>query len=142
MTHHELNYLERLREMGFRVTPQRQLVLDAICDMGSHATARQIYERVRTKVPTVNRSTIYRTLDFFCDLRMVVKTDIDGQIIYEIVGEKRHHHLVCRSCGHVAVLADYHFDHLNEHLYEEHGFKAEFDHIVISGLCQGCQTKH
>ena len=133
-------YLTMIREQGFRVTPQRQLILGTLLRSGGHATARDVYEMVQEKVSTLNRATVYRTLDFFCELNITAKTEIDGRTTYEILGEDPHHHLVCRECGHVAVLSDKHFDHLVEHLLAEHQFKAELHHLAIPGVCQHCQN--
>ena len=132
--------LERIRELGYRVTPQRQMILEVVRESGGHVTAVDIYEQLQTKIPSLNQATVYRTLDFLCELRLVAKTEIHGQSVYEIVEEERHHHLVCRQCGHVDHLADHHLVDLCQHLMEEHGFKAEIDHLAITGLCAHCQT--
>lgn len=139
--HDELDYIAHMRERGFRVTPQRKLILDTICECGGHATAGEIYERVRCHMPTLNQATVYRVLDFFCALNLVAKTEIDGRCVYEIVGETPHHHLVCRRCGNVDLLADHHFDELAEHLLREHRFKVEVNHLAITGLCAECAAE-
>ncbi len=130
---------EQIRAMGYRMTPQRELVLDAVQDLGGHATAVQIGEYVQKQQPFVNRATIYRALDFWCDQQVITKTEIAGKAVYEMAGESPHHHLVCRGCGHVAVLADHHFAALSQQLREEYGFEAEMVHFAISGLCAGCR---
>jgi Fur family ferric uptake transcriptional regulator len=132
--------LERIREMGYRVTPQRQMILEVVRQRGGHTTAVEVYEQLQAKVPALNQATVYRTLDFLCELRLVAKTEINGQSVYEIVEEERHHHLVCRQCGQIEKLADHHLVDLSQHLLEEHGFKAELDHLAIPGLCVHCQA--
>jgi Fur family ferric uptake transcriptional regulator len=127
-----------MREQGFRVTPQRLLLLDAICEGNGHTTFDEIYKRVRAKAPGINQATVYRTLDFLCDLRLVVSADVEGHTVYEIASETPHHHLICRGCGADLELADYHFHELRTHLCEEHGFEADIDHLVIAGLCSKC----
>ena len=64
MTHQTLDYANRIRERGFRLTPQRELVLEAVCDGNGHTSFDEIKKRVETKAPAINRSTIYRTLEF------------------------------------------------------------------------------
>jgi Fur family ferric uptake transcriptional regulator len=139
-----MNYLEndlsRIRELGYRVTPQRQIILEAVRASEGHVTAVEVYEHVQAKTPALNQATVYRTLDFLCELRLVAKTEINGQSVYEAVDEERHHHLVCRQCRYEEVLADYHLAELSEHLMAEHGFKAELDHLAIPGICASCQT--
>jgi len=139
MSHHQLDYETRMRERGFRVTPQRQLILDAVCEGGGHTTIEEIYDRVQAKAPAINRATVYRSLDFFRELRLVVAAEIGGCTVYEIAN-KPHHHLVCRCCGAVQDFDGYHFEALSAHLRVEHGFQADLDHLVITGLCPRCAT--
>jgi len=139
MSHDQLNYIERVREQGGRMTPQRQIILDAVCAIGRHTTACAIYDRVHTTTPAINRATVYRTLAFFCDLQIIVSAEIDGQTVYEIADPTPHHHLVCRKCGYVTTLADHHLNQFIQHLVEEHRFQPEINHLTISGLCAACQ---
>ena len=141
MSHYNRDYVTRIREMGGRMTRQRQLILDIVCEQGDHLTAGEIYELVRVKAPEVNQATVYRTLDFFCELNLIARSEIAGRSLYEIVDETPHHHLVCRQCGSVEALGDHHFDELARHLCQEHGFHAELNHLAISGLCAMCMAE-
>ena len=138
MSHDRSQCAMQMRQHGFRVTPQRMLLLDAICEGNGHTTFDEIYERVKAKAPGINQATVYRTLDFLCELRLIVSAEIGHQTVYEIAGKPPHHHLVCRGCGAVQELADFHFYWLRDHILEEHGFKADIDHMVITGLCAEC----
>jgi len=139
MSHNTIDYVQQIRERGYRMTPQRQIVLDTVCAHGGHATASQIYDSVNDQQPAINRATVYRILDFLCELQLVAKADIGGHTVFEVVGDSPHHHLVCRQCQHVASLEDYHFDELAAHLLEEHGFEADLSHLAITGLCAECR---
>jgi Fur family ferric uptake transcriptional regulator len=138
MSHDRLECATQIREHGFRVTPQRLLLLDAICEGNGHTTFDEIFERVKSKAPGINQATVYRSLDFLCELRLVVSAEIEGHTVYEIASDTPHHHLVCRNCGLFQELTDYHFQELRDHLLEEHGFKADLDHMAITGLCAKC----
>lgn len=142
MSHKEQNFAARIREEGYRFTPQRQLILDALCDMGGHATVEEIYDRVSETAPSINLATVYRTVHFLEELRLVVSAEIKGKTVYEIADPTPHHHLVCHTCGQVRALADHHFDELVEHLAQEHHFRAEIDHLTIGGVCRDCQEGH
>ena len=141
MSHYNRDYVTHIRQMGYRMTPQRQLILDTVCEQGDHLTAGEIYELIRVKAPEVNQATVYRALDFFCELNLVAKTEIAGRSLYEIVDVTPHHHLVCRQCGRVEALGDHHFDMLADHLLKEYGFQAELSHLAISGRCAECMTE-
>ncbi|MCA9901150.1 MAG: transcriptional repressor [Ardenticatenaceae bacterium] len=139
MSHYTIDYVQKIREQGYRMTPQRQIVLDTVCEQGGHVTACEIYELVNAQQPAINRATVYRILDFFCDLQLVAKAEIGGQTVFEVVGDTPHHHLICRQCEHVMSLPDYHFTELAEHLLTEHGFEADLSHLAITGLCAECR---
>jgi len=141
MSPHAQNFAERIRTQGYRLTPQRQLVLDTLCAMGGHATAGAIYEQVSDQMPALNQATIYRALEFFAELRLIARSDIGGQTVYEIVGERPHYHLVCRHCNHVDELAAEQLADLAAWLLAEHGFQADLDHLIITGVCADCQTQ-
>jgi Fe2+ or Zn2+ uptake regulation protein len=139
MSHYHTDYVQHIREQGYRMTPQRQIVLDKVCEHGGHATASEIYEAVNEKQPSINRATVYRILDFFCELQLIAKADIGGYTVFEVVGDSPHHHLVCRQCEQVTSLEDHHFNELAVHLLEEHGFEADLSHLAITGLCAECR---
>jgi Fur family transcriptional regulator, ferric uptake regulator len=139
MSHHLGEYATLMRSRGFRVTPQRQLILEAIDEGNRHTTLEEIYERVQAKAPAVNRATIYRTLDFLCEQRLVAMADIGGQKTYEIVGTTPHHHLVCRTCGAVMQIGHEVLHALCETLEHEQDFTMDMEHLVIFGRCKPCQ---
>lgn len=139
MSHHDLQYDERIREQGYRLTPQREIIMDALCAIGDHASVNQVYEQVHQNSPAIDRATVYRTLHFFHDLQLVTASEIDGETVYEIAGRAAHHHLICRFCGAEQTLHDQDLQGLVSHLYEAYGFTAELSHLVIPGLCRECQ---
>ena len=139
MTHHTKNYTEMMRERGFRVTPQRQLILDVICKCGNHTTPEAIYKRVRVKFPSVNLATVYRSLDFLCEMRLVVATQIGRKMYYEIAGESPHHHLVCRNCNKIEQIDHASMKSLFNKVEREQDFTVDMDHLTLFGLCAKCR---
>lgn len=139
MSHQNLDYTRRIRELGFRVTPQRQMILDAVCEGQGHTSLEEIYTRLQAKAPTINLATVYRALEFFGKLGLVVNADINGRTVYEIAHETPHHHLVCRQCGRVEGLPHDYLGQLAAQLRQEFGFAPDLDHLTISGLCSQCQ---
>jgi Fur family transcriptional regulator, ferric uptake regulator len=142
MTHQQLDYATLMRQQGYRVTPQRQLILDAVCDGNGHTTAEEIYARVRATAPTVNRATVYRTLDFLCDLGLVVGADVGtGPMVYEIAGETPHHHLVCQQCGQVEQIDHELVQPFFEKIEQERQFTVKTNHLALFGSCRRCRPK-
>ncbi|TDQ05422.1 Fur family nickel uptake regulator [Labedaea rhizosphaerae] len=128
---------ETLHERGMRMTPQRQLVLDALLDLG-HATPEQICAHVQRTTPTVNITTIYRTLELLDDLGLVRHTHLGhGAPTYSIESH-RHVHLVCHRCGRVDEVPCELMADLAGTLRERNGFQLDASHLALSGLCRDC----
>ncbi len=142
MSHQNLDYARLMHERGFRVTPQRQLILDAICESGGHAAVDAVYARVRRRSPAVNRATIYRNLDFLCDMHLVTSIDMgQGSKVYEIVCETPHHHLICRECGDVVQINHALAKAFFSEIERDYEFHVESDHLALFGLCRACRAK-
>lgn len=131
---------ERLRARGFRLTPQRQLVLDTVDALG-HATPEEIGNRVRQSSPGVNITTVYRSLELLEQLGLVRHTHLGhGAPTYHASGDD-HLHTVCHSCGRVSSLPPAVMGEVVERLAAEQGFAVDVGHVAISGLCRDCQER-
>ena len=134
--------MDSLREVGYRLTPQRMLIVSLIHDTKGHVTAEELHGRVVEQYPFVDISTVYRTLQLLKKLRLVSETDLGGgRVQYELTQEARHHHLVCRQCGATLPLDDEMIEPLRARLAERHGFQADMEHFAIFGVCRGCVRK-
>jgi Fur family ferric uptake transcriptional regulator len=134
--------IEDLRQQGYRLTPQREMVLEAVHESQGHVSAEEIYAKVQARNPCVSISTVYRTLELLKELHMVCEIDLgEGHICYELAGERRHHHLVCQQCGEVLEVDDEVLAPLRDTLRREYGFEADLDHLAIFGCCRSCQKK-
>ena len=98
------DFATELRSQGYRLTPQRHLIMAAVQQARGHVTPEQVYETVHRQNPAISRATIYRTLDFLCEMRWIHAMYWGGQMYYEIAGDEPHHHLICRDCGTIESL--------------------------------------
>jgi Fur family transcriptional regulator, ferric uptake regulator len=129
-----------LRASGYRVTPQRQLVLEAVTKL-NHASPEEIFAEVHQKASGVNVSTIYRTLELLEQLGLVSHTHLGhGAPRYHLAAEAQHVHLVCRDCGRVTELAPEAARPLVTALDEEHGFETDVGHLTVFGTCRDCRS--
>ncbi len=130
---------EELRSRGYRVTPQRQLVLEAVSELG-HATPEEICARVQQTARGVNISTVYRTLELLEELGLVTHTHLShGAPTYHLAAEADHVHLVCRGCGEVTEVAPRLVDGLVTALDQELGFVTDVHHLTVFGTCRNCR---
>jgi Fur family transcriptional regulator, ferric uptake regulator len=139
MSHHMV-FLEGLKRAGYRLTPQREMVLSVLCESEGHMTADDILTSVRARYPYLNKSVVYRTLDLLARVNLVNQTDFgSGRIEYEIHQHPHHHHLLCRKCGKRAEVDESLFAPLAKALNDRYGFIADLDHFAIFGTCRKCQ---
>jgi Fur family ferric uptake transcriptional regulator len=132
----------RLRAIGQRATPQRLLILGAFRTPGEHLTAEEVFDRVGPLSPAVNRSTVYRTLELFRDLGLITETDLGGGVRhFELLDGLRHHHLICRDCGHMIEIDDEVVAPLRDHVRAKYGFHVTIDHLALFGWCSYCHDQ-
>ena len=131
---------QTLHRRGLRMTPQRQLVLDAVSELG-HATPEAICAKVQEIAPAVNITTIYRTLDLLEQLGIVRHTHLGHGAPTYATGEHEHVHLVCHRCGTVDEVDASLLDDLGGTLAQAVGFTLDPTHVALSGLCARCDAE-
>ncbi|MEH1102408.1 Fur family transcriptional regulator [Micromonospora sp. CPCC 205561] len=135
----ESSLAEMLRARGLRLTAQRQLILQAVLDLG-HATPEQVHTAVREVAAGVNITTIYRTLELLERLGLVTHTHLShGSPTYHTAGEDQHVHLVCRGCGKIDEIDPALLRPLAEQLASQRGFRVDIGHVSFFGVCQQCE---
>jgi len=140
--HSHPGLLSRLAEAGYRMTPQRAMIVAAIEKSTNHISAEDIYASVVTKYPHVNISTVYRTLDLLKEHGLVTETDLgNGRVSYHPTSKGHHHHLVCHECGTIIDLDETAFIDLKQKLKNKYGFTADIEHLAIFGHCDNCIAK-
>jgi Fe2+ or Zn2+ uptake regulation protein len=139
MHHYVHTSNEMLRKRGYRLTPQRHMILSVIQEADEHLSIEQITERVQILNPYVSLSTIYRTLELLRELGLVRENHLPGeQPRYEAAEGQAHHHLVCRRCRAIIHLDAALLGNLNEQLQEQYHFHNLTLDLVAAGYCDAC----
>ena len=129
-----------LRSRGYRLTPQRQLVLEAVAALG-HATPEAIVQAVRETASGVNISTVYRTLELLEELGLVRHAHLaHGSPTWSVADSDDHVHLVCRGCGAVEEVERAAVAAIAEELERRRGFLVDLDHLTVFGRCRACSA--
>ncbi len=130
----------QIQSKGERITIQRRLVIEALCNCHGHLTVLDIQRYIEATYPAsaLQDTTIYRILQWLKDLALVSQTDMGAVgIVYELLISP-HHHLVCLACGAVIELDGGYLSALHDRLAADLGFEARIDHMAIYGLCKDC----
>ncbi len=141
--HHDLPPASVLRERGKRLTVQRAAIWDVLAaEPDLHLSAEEVAAQVNDRLPQVNASTVYRTLDVLVDEGLVRRTDLGtGRAVFEPAHEHQHHHLVCESCGAVAHVHDDVLAGIAPRIEKSSGFRLGDREVTLFGLCLECQTR-
>jgi len=126
------------RARGIRVTHQRLEVYKALAEDLAHPTAEVVYKRLSKKLTGLSQATIYRTLQFFENEKLIRKVSSPGAIGRFDANVHPHQHLVCRVCG---SLEDISIPELHSApIPNVSGFTVEELDIRLVGRCQACSS--
>ncbi len=129
-------FIEQLKQRGYKLTKQRQAILDVLMDLERPlATAQHIFEKVVEINPGINYSTVYRNLDVLVQEGILRKIAFDqGAAYYELMDGKHHHHLICKGCGKVQCVE---YCPLRD-MPMNAGFVPTDHSFEVFGFCQEC----
>lgn len=130
---------ELIRKRGYRLTPQRYMILNVIQKATEHLSIEQIVERVQEQNPYVSLSTVYRTLDLLKSLDLIRENHLPGEPPrYETADGQPHHHLVCRKCRSTIHLDEALLGNLHEQLQQQYHYHHLVLDLVAAGYCKAC----
>lgn len=132
------DWQERLRASGHRLTPQRELVLSAVEQLG-HGTPDEIFAEVRRRSEAINLSTVYRTLELLDELGLIHHAHLsDRAPTYHASTDHEHSHLVCRDCHRVISVDAVEVREALAEVNARHGFEPDYGHLTVFGRCADC----
>lgn len=132
--------LQQLSESGYKITPQRRLILEVLQESNRHLTANEIAERVKTIQPSVSVATIYRNLNLLVEAGLIGRLDLtEGPARFELF-KGHNHYMLCLGCGRTIKL-DCPMEGKIQRIIEANNFEVASHHFEITGYCKYCQAK-
>jgi Fur family peroxide stress response transcriptional regulator len=136
----ELEHLETAcRERGIPVTVQRRVIFTALLERDDHPTVDQIFDDVKSRIPGVSRTTVYRTLETLADLGLARRTNHSEAFARFDGNMAQHHHLVCIGCGNVTDFQDPGLTIRDLPDVSRSGFAVSDYSIYFEGYCSRCK---
>ena len=129
-----------LRQQGYRLTPQRLLILQLLQEAQTHLNVEELLEHARQHYPGLPPSTLYRTLELLEELQLVRGTYFPGEhrLRYEVFTDLTHHHLVCRKCRATIHLDEDLQKELYDLLQKRYGYHELILDVMSVGYCEPC----
>lgn len=132
--------VEKCRKRGFKITPQRLAVFEALHNNYNHPTAEMLYKEVSRKYPTITLTTVYKTLDMLIDMGEILSLDINPERRHFDPRSDSHHHIICEKCKQIMDIFEIDTE-IKPPKEIENKFYLRGYHIDFYGLCQKCRDK-
>lgn len=123
----------------FRMTHQRQVILEELRAVTSHPTADDLFSKVRQRLPKISLATVYRNLELLAESGVIQKLETGGRQKRFDGNAMRHDHIRCLGCGRVADVPGEALDTPDEAFPEVAGFKVLGYRLEFEGLCPDCR---
>ncbi len=139
---------ETLRQLGFRLTGPRRVILDVVQGTDIHPTAEWVYRQVRRRLPRVSLGTVYRNLRLLVEEGLV--TELPGTSgghagesrLARFDGNSRvHHHFTCSECGRIQDLTEPVNRSLERRMTARTGLSISHHRIEFYGRCPACEAR-
>jgi len=133
------NFVALLKSNNVSVTSARQAIFATLLNTDEPLKNGEIARRT----PSVDRASVYRTLDLFTKLG-VAQTIIRGWTPHTELAEPfkpHHHHLTCEQCGQVVEIENDTLEDVLNLVASRYTFVLSKHTVELTGLCAVCQTK-
>lgn len=125
--------LIRLRELGYKLTPQRQAVLETLCGNPHHPSAEDIHKEVKRRFPMMSLATVYNTLRVLEEMEEVRSLSTGTARQRFDFRTEPHGHFYCQNCGNV-------IDIDTDTIREVNGHLVRHCELSYHGLCSACRS--
>ena len=128
----------RLEEKAIKPTYIRLKILEYLEKHNTHPTAEDIYKALLEEIPTISRTSVYNTLNFFHQKGLAIPLFITGSETRYESASSPHHHFLCEKCGQII---DIEIDCPYFKTGEVDGHKIKEWHGYFIGICRDCLSK-
>ncbi len=127
------------KEVGFRLSKQRKVILDELRKVTTHPTADEVYDMVRKIIPRISLGTVYRNLEFLSGQGLVLKLGGPGTQKRFDGNPDPHPHIRCSVCSRIVdVMCDVEVPNLPREFAE--GFDIHNCNVEFVGICPHCRA--
>jgi Fur family peroxide stress response transcriptional regulator len=126
--------LNNLKKKGFKLTPQRQAVIEHLEGNSSHPSAADLFEEVKKKYPMISFATVYNTLKILGEAKEIKSLTIGFDKVNFDPNTEQHDHFLCQKCGKIYDI----FRETKETIEEIEGHQIKDRQIYFYGICSEC----
>lgn len=125
--------------MERRNTIQRELVLQAVRELGNHASADEVYSKITESHPSISKGTVYRNLNILSEEGKILKIEVPGAAEHFDHRCHDHFHVHCIKCGSVSDVDVDEIPDFIGSIKDSHGFDILGYGMMFKGVCPSCK---
>lgn len=137
--------LDELVSKGVRITVQRRILIEIIQQAKEHLDAASLLALARDREPSIDRATVYRTIELLKKHRLIDELDLmhlqGEKHFYEVKTRRDHVHLACFECGQIEEFSNPLFDRLKGEIRKLAGFDIRVTRLEVGGRCKACSER-
>ncbi|TGM82398.1 transcriptional repressor [Leptospira mtsangambouensis] len=120
------------------LTKHRELIFNDLKERKDHPTAKMVFESVRGKADKISFATVYNSLEYLVEHKMVNKLNIESDSVRYDAFLDDHSHLLCSDCGKILDVPPLKLSADTD--WQSLGFQVKHVDIVVSGTCSSCHS--
>ncbi|MBI4130457.1 transcriptional repressor [Candidatus Roizmanbacteria bacterium] len=133
-----------LRTLGHRISRAREAIIEIFSSTTKPLTAIDVLLTLEKVGLPVNKTTVYRELEFLLAQHLLQEVQIESGIIhYESAAQDHHHHLICQTCKQIVAVdpkeIEQGIDKLARRVRINEGFTISDHSLEFYGHCAHCQ---
>jgi len=129
-----------LKDYGFKETPARLYILSFLEKAKGPIDVTQIMTFLKEQRISVDKVTVYRILDAFCDKGLVTRLELqEGKFRYEL-NLSDHHHFICEECGEITEIPGCPVYELENDIAKKQKVVIKKHSLEFFGVCHHCQN--
>jgi Fur family peroxide stress response transcriptional regulator len=134
--------IQKLRDNGYKITPQRLAIVKILAESGGHPSVEQIYGQIRKDHPTMSLATVYKNILLIKSLGEVLELGFpDGSNRYDGNKPYPHPHVICIKCKKIVDPKLDSFEDMKKEVSAETNFKVLNHRLDFFGICSDCMAE-
>jgi len=140
---HEIDLKKYLKKKGFKVTTQREKIVERFLKRDRHFSVEELYKEMKRTMPEIGFATVYRTLQLLVAVGLATERRFKDDITrFEPSHKDRHHdHMICLNCGRIIEFENHKIEKLQNDVAEKRNFYIVSHKLELYGYCEECKKK-
>lgn len=127
-------------DLGVKVTHQRLEIYRELASTEEHPDADTMHRRVRERIPTISRDTVYRNLKMLAEHGLISVVGMSNERLRFDANMGLHHHFICVRCGLIHDFCSQQLESIECPEEAEAFGEAVSLHVEVKGVCTKCRS--